>query len=154
MTYDSRLDTYAHILTVQRYLTPFVVELLKRQAGHDQSKLCSPEREAFDALTPKLAGLTYGSEEYRATLREMKPALAHHYAKNRHHPEHGPDGIKGMTLIDLVEMLCDWRAAGERHADNKGLRHSIEVNQQRFGYSDELKAILLNTAAEMLEVVG
>jgi hypothetical protein len=152
VTYDSRPDTYKHILAVQTNLARFVIDLMKRQAVHDQSKLYPPEVEAFDVLSPKLAGLTYGTDEYRATLREMKPALAHHYAANRHHPEHfGKAGIRGMNLLDLIEMLCDWKAAGERHADNKGLRHSIEINQQRFGYSDELKQILLNTNAELLE---
>jgi len=39
-------------------------------------------------MTPKLAGSTYGSEEYKAFLGQMKPALDHHYAVNDHHPEH------------------------------------------------------------------
>ena len=53
-------------------------------------------------------------------------------------------GIRGMNLLDLVEMICDWKAATMRHADGDILR-SIEINQKRFGYSDELKQILLNT---------
>jgi len=57
-------------------------------------------------------------------------------------------GLHGMTLLDLVEMLCDWKAATARHADGD-IRRSIEVNQKRFGYSDELKAILYNTLAEI-----
>jgi hypothetical protein len=53
-------------------------------------------------------------------------------------------GIRGMSLLDVVEMLCDWRAATMMHADGD-IRKSIEINQKRFGYSDDLKAILLNT---------
>ena len=49
-----------------------------------------------------------------------------------------------MNLVDLLEMACDWMAAAERHADGDVLK-SIEINQKRFGYSDELKRILLNT---------
>ena len=49
-----------------------------------------------------------------------------------------------MNLIDVIEMLCDWKAATMRHADGD-IKKSIEINQKRFGYSDELKAILLNT---------
>jgi hypothetical protein len=45
-------------------------------------------------------------------------------------------------------MLCDWRAATLRHADGD-LRRSIEINQKRFGYTDELKAVLLNTAERL-----
>ena len=63
-------------------------------------------------------------------------------------PEHYVDGIRGMSLLDLVEMLCDWKAATERTA-NGDLAKSIEFNKGRFGYSDELAAILTNTAREM-----
>jgi hypothetical protein len=78
----------------------------------------------------------------------MKPALDHHYAQNRHHPEHHASGIAGMTLLDLIEMLCDWKAATERHEDGDMAR-SIQQNQERFGYSDELRLVLENTAREL-----
>jgi hypothetical protein len=45
-------------------------------------------------------------------------------------------------------MIVDWKAASERHADGDILR-SIEINQSRFGYSDELKQILVNTVHEL-----
>lgn len=144
MTFDSRPETYDHILKVQMYLHAVVQNLMQRALVHDQSKLVSPEVEAFDATTPKLKGTTYGSDEYRSLLREIKPALQHHYENNSHHPEYYKDGIKGMNLLDIVEMICDWKAASLRHADGDILR-SIELNQERFGYSDELKNILLNT---------
>jgi hypothetical protein len=142
--FDSRIDTYAHIHEVQRFLGRALLDVLRRCWEHDQSKLRSPEKEVFDEFTPKLAGSTYGSEEYRSYLAGMKPALDHHYAHNNHHPEHYPDGIRGMSLLDLIEMTCDWKAATLRHNDGD-IRRSIEVNQGRFGYSDELKQILLNT---------
>jgi hypothetical protein len=44
----------------------------------------------------------------------------------------------------VVEMLCDWLAATKRHADGD-IRKSIAFNQKRFGYTDELKSIFLNT---------
>lgn len=170
--YDSRPETYAHIQEVQRRLGRAIRNLIGRSEAHDQSKLVSPEVEAFDEHTGRLRGTTYGSDEYKACLAAMKPALDHHYAANSHHPEHfagticvqcgnrddepctcgGPRtsvaGIRGMTLLDLVEMLCDWKAATLRHADGD-IRRSIEVNQARFGYSDELKQILFNTLAEI-----
>jgi len=121
-----------------------IQELMFRAATHDQSKLVSPEVEVFNEFTPKLAETTYGSDEYKAMLAAMKPALEHHYAANRHHPEYHPNGIRDMDLIDVVEMLCDWYAATQRHKDGD-IRKSIELNQQRFGYSDELRQILLNT---------
>lgn len=146
--YDSRPDTIAHIATVRRFLAVFVKALNERALAHDLSKLAEPEKATFDEFTPKLKGSTYGSEEYKSFLTAMKPALEHHYANNSHHPEHFTDGIRGMGLLDILEMLADWKAATERHADGD-LAKSIELNQKRFGYSDELKAILSNTARAM-----
>lgn len=144
MQFDSRPDTYQHIQHVQRGINTMIRALIARTEAHDQSKLASPEKEAYDELTPRLAGLTYGSDEYRATLKEMKPAIAHHYAANSHHPEHYPNGIAGMSLVDVMEMLCDWRAASLRHGDGD-IRASLDINQKRFGFSDELKSLFLNT---------
>lgn len=148
MTYDSRQDTLDHISEVRARMDTAIDLLHARKVLHDKSKLESPEKEIFDAVTPRLRGLTYGSDEYKAQLAEMKVALDHHYANNSHHPEHYADGIRGMSLLDIVEMLCDWSAATTRHADGD-LRKSIDINQKRFGYSDELRAILLNTAVEL-----
>ena len=73
-----------------------------------------------------------------------KPAIAHHYQHNRHHPEHFAHGVPDMTLLDLLEMLCDWKSASLRH-DDGSIYTSLEINQQRFGYSYELAGILRNT---------
>jgi hypothetical protein len=53
--------------------------------------------------------------------------------------------LEQMTLVDLMEMLCDWKAATLRHADGDIMK-SVNQNQERFGYSDELRMILANTA--------
>lgn len=142
--YDSTTDTLAHIAAVRAHMARFRRHLEQRAEAHDRSKLKSPEKEIFDAVTPKLKGLTYGSNEYTAALAEMGEALEHHYAYNQHHPEHYPNGIDGMTLIDLVEMFCDWKAASERHADGDFAK-SLGVNQTRFGISDQLASIFENT---------
>lgn len=52
--------------------------------------------------------------------------------------------VSDMNLIDIIEMLCDWKAATLRH-DDGSIYQSLEDNQARFGYSDELKEIMLNT---------
>jgi hypothetical protein len=142
--HDSRPDTLEHIRQVQDLMHRLIGDLTRRATVHDQSKLASPERETFDEYTPKLKATTYGSDEYRSYLEAMRPALAHHYAANSHHPEHYTAGIRGMSLMDLNEMLMDWWAASKRHTDGD-IRRSIEVNQARFGYSDDLKQIFLNT---------
>jgi Family of unknown function (DUF5662) len=146
--YDSRADTYEHIGKVRAYLNMALINLLGRAQVHDASKLVSPEVEFFDEYTPKLKELTYGSDEYRTCLREMKPAVQHHYSANSHHPEHYENGISGMSLMDLLEMVCDWKAASER-TKNGNLADSLEHNQVRFGYSDELASIISNTVKEL-----
>ena len=121
MTYDSTDDTLKHISEVRILLAQVIVELQNRITTHDKSKLEAPEKEIFDRVTPKLRTLTYGSPEYHASLEEMGPALDHHYSVNSHHPEHHEDGIHGMSLVDLIEMLADWKAATLRHDDAVGI---------------------------------
>jgi hypothetical protein len=137
--------TMRHIERVRNLLNRVVADLLRRAEEHDQSKLERPEVELFTEYTAKLATSTYGSAEYHEFRRLMGPALEHHYAKNSHHPEHFKDGVNDMSLLDLIEMLVDWKAASERH-NNGNIRKSIEVNADRFGLSPQFVRILENTA--------
>lgn len=133
-----------HMREVRAIIEGVCDELVERSYSHDRSKIGSDELDVFSEFTPKLRESTYGSEEYQGFLRDMKPALDHHYENNRHHPEHFEDGIDGMTLVDLVEMFADWLAATKRHADGD-IRKSIEINAKRFAIPDQLRSILLNT---------
>ena len=146
MSYDSTGATKEHQQKVEELLTAIIRELKDRALLHDASKLQDPEKTIFDEYTPKLAGCTYGSEEYKGYLAEMDVALRHHYKENRHHPEHfhGKYGIGNMNLIDVIEMICDWKAASECHADG-AIYRSLEINRKRFGMSDQLVSILKNT---------
>ncbi len=53
-----------------------------------------------------------------------------------------------MSLVDLVEMLADWRAATERH-DDGDMARSLKIQKERFGISDQLAQILENTVEEL-----
>ena len=141
---ECRVDTIKHIEKVRHYIRMMTDRLTTRGVNHDKTKLESPEVELFTEYTPRLASTQYGSEEYKESLAGLKPALDHHYANSRHHPEHFNKGIADMNLVDIVEMLCDWKAASERQRDGNLLK-SIEQNAQRFGYDDQLKQIFLNT---------
>lgn len=107
MTYDSTADTLKHAQRVGELMTQPIGELVDRSVCHDRSKTEDPELAVFNEYTPKLRDSTYGSEEYKRYLSEMSHGLSHHYANNRHHPEHFEDGVAGMTLVDLIEMLAD-----------------------------------------------
>lgn len=150
MEYDSSKETLLHIKRVNELLLGVAKELMDRAIRHDSSKLKEPEKSLFDKMTPKLKNLTYGSEEYKKSLDELKPALDHHYANNSHHPEYYKNGIDDFTLIDLIEMFLDWKAASERHEDGDIFR-SIEINKNRFKMSNQLIRILNNTARNMLK---
>jgi hypothetical protein len=146
--YSSKPDTLKHIRQV--HIGVMISALWYRALDHDNTKLKPGEVECFDIYTPKLANCTYGSSEYKTFLSELKPALDHHYANNRHHPEHFENGIRGMNLVDLMEMFCDWYAATKRHNDGD-LMKSIDINQKRFDYSDDLRSIFENTYRDLFE---
>lgn len=143
--YDSRPDTREHIETVRSLIRAVIGELRNRAERHDASKLEEPELSVFNEYTPKLKDSTYGSDEYKSFLVGMGEGLRHHYAANDHHPEHFENGIADMDLVQVTEMLCDWKAATTRHADGD-LRRSIRQNAERFGYGPEIERLLLNTA--------
>lgn len=148
MSYDSTAETLKHIRKVQANLGRIARMLIERGEVHDDSKLGPEEKPLFDEYTPKLSAVTYGSPEYRAMLDSLKPALAHHNAANSHHPEHYANGVDGFDLLDLVEMLCDWKAATERHNDGDIMR-SIEINEKRFNLSPQVVSILRNTVERL-----
>jgi hypothetical protein len=139
-------ETSKHIQLVQHWIHKMVKLLLDRAEYHDLSKLETPEVQAFTDNTDKLSKLTFGSSEYFSQLKneDMQKALEHHYANNRHHPQHFKNGIEDMNLIDLMEMFCDWNASSKRHNDGN-LRKSIEINAQRFNINPQLVRILENS---------
>lgn len=176
--YDSTKDTLEHIKAVRQRIKVLGENLQKRAEAHDASKLQSPEKEIFDIMTPKLRSLTYGSDEYKACLKEMGVALEHHYMSNSHHPEfygyaecdicfkqyprdysercvacgNGTftlrPDVSKMSLFDILEMLADWNAACMRHADGD-YNESLRINKTRFNISDELYQIIMKTVKEI-----
>jgi len=149
------VETRSHQQEVARLILSFVNRLLERAWTHDYSKLQEPERSIFIEFTPKLKATTYGSDEYKGYLKQMKVALDHHYAHNKHHPEFNDingysfqslnDPIRSMDLVDIVEMLCDWMAATKRHADGN-IGKSINHNEERFHLDGQLAQLLRNTS--------
>lgn len=154
--YDSRPETYVHIQRVRYFVGLTVDNLRSRAARHDQSKMVEPELSAFDVATPKLAQMEYGSDEYKQSLEDLGPALKHHFAENDHHPEHSEDGVDGMSLMAILEMVCDWRAASERMQQRtddpekmKTFESGLAYNFKRFGIEPQLAQIIRNTVREL-----
>lgn len=144
----SEQDTRDHIDKVRGNLNDVLHNLTRRAILHDKSKLEEPELSGYEGLSAALQGLTYGSPEYRAAFAPFKEIIQHHYASNTHHPEHWANGIADMSLLDIIEMLADWKAASER--GNGDFKHSLEVSIARFHFDDDrIGEILTNTAREL-----
>ena len=146
----NNLKTLHHIQEVRKNIYQMIIELDSRGKNHDHTKLESPEQEIFAENADELGKTIYGTPEYEALLEKVKPAIVHHYSKNRHHPEHWKNGIEDMTLIDLVEVLCDWKASTAKNKDGN-IRKSIEINAKRFNINPQLVKILENTVREMFK---
>lgn len=139
------LDTRKHISKVCVFLTRISGELMERGFTHDLSKLEEPELSMFAEWGPRLANLEYGTPEYKEAIARMGEGLKNHHQGNRHHPEFYQNGVDGMNLVDLIEMVCDWAAAGHR-TKNGSFAQSLEVNRERFGLNPQLVSILRNSA--------
>lgn len=140
--YDCTNDVLDHRARVAFWLKWMTGDVLEYRAKHhDESKLHDPEKEIFDEYTPKLKQFVFGSNEYKQALAGMQTGLQHHYHANPHHPEHYPDGIDGMNIWDLVEMLADWMAA----SSVKNAHMNLAYLQKRFNISDQLMSIIKNT---------
>lgn len=144
----SRQETLEHIRKVQARINEVQTNLYERAQQHDLSKLREPELRGYAALQTRLAAVEYGTDEYRAALAAAQPTIQHHYAENDHHPEHWPNGVADMSLLALIEMLCDWKAASERTKQGS-IGRSLEVNADRFGLDAQLASILRATVAEL-----
>lgn len=127
--------TLVHKWDVFRGLATFAGALLWRGIIHDNSKFGWEETRYF-ALAKDARHLKYGSPEYAAQTEMLRPGIELHYKNNSHHPQYHANGIKDMSILDKIEMIADWRAAGKR---NKGgnLLDSIAKNQERFDYNVE-----------------
>lgn len=145
---DVMRETLKHVRRVGNLVLDVVDRLQRRAMRHDDSKFSENEFTAFAEETPKLRELTYNSPEYHAATARLGPALEHHYANNDHHPQYHAGGVSDMDLIQLLEMLCDWKAATERHADGDLVR-SIRENAKRFGYSSDIENLLWRTARNL-----
>lgn len=134
----------AHIQLVGRYLQRCIAELVTRTILHDGSKFEEPEFTPYARQLPALQNAVFGSEEYLAALDAINPAVRNHVTTNRHHPEFHADGISGMNLVDLVEMICDWVAAAQRGGGTLA-DLNLPYCFEKFHIEPQLAAILTNT---------
>ena len=145
---DYTKSVLEHKSKVRANLSRIEMLLVQRALEHDDSKLQEPELSGFGEASKRFKDLEFGSPEYEKTKKQFEPLLKLHYMHNRHHPEHHVGGVMSMTLIDLVEMFCDWEAASHRNK-NGSFVESLCKCCERFNVGIELQTIFLNTMKEL-----
>lgn len=138
--------TLFHKARVSELLSSAAMELLQRGAVHDDSKFEPIEADRLrqmDELIAREGNVAFGSPEYEERKKLLGPMLTEHYRRNSHHPEHFGNGVNGMNLFDVLEMLLDWKAASERgEAHVLGLKAGVA----KYAIDAQLAEILENTA--------
>lgn len=150
MANESIPHTNDHIKKVQDSLRKVVEDLMRRGMMHDVSKFNIIELAPLDEvqrLIDEHGPAPYGSEEYTRRTEILKPMLEHHYAENDHHPEHYDNGIAGMSLLSLMEMFADWRAANLQR--DAGAPMNLSFSIERLKIEPQLAEILKNTADQL-----
>lgn len=135
---------FIHKFYVFFFILKFCLKLLYRGVTHDFSKLSKSEREYFKANFKTFRNLEYWGDDYISHLFGFsKKALKIHYWKNRHHPEHFDNKLEGMKLVDLVEMVFDWKAAIKQNKQGN-LNKTLERSKKRFKIPETLIQIIKN----------
>ena len=141
-----------HISRVRRHINTFIQLLIRRAENHDKSKLEEPELSWWKEMD-KEPRYPYGSKEYEQKLKRWSKVFKHHYQYNRHHPEHYEYGISEMTLIDIVEMMCDWLG----YKDTTTITEALKVCDEqmvRYNISEELRQVIFNTLLRYYSLMG
>lgn len=141
-----------HISRVRRHINIFIQLLIRRAENHDKSKLEEPELSWWKEMD-KEPRYPYGSEEYKQKTKRWDKVFKHHYKYNCHHPEHYEYGVSEMTLIDIVEMMCDWLG----YKDTTTVTEAFKVCDEqmaRYDISEELRQIIFNTLLRYYSLMG
>lgn len=142
----------SHISRVRKHINTFIELLLKRAMNHDKSKLEEPEFSWLKEMD-KEPRYPYGSEEYKQKIKRWDKVFKHHYKYNRHHPEHYDCGVLEMTLVDIVEMMCDWLGYKDTITISEALKVCDE-QMKRYNIPDGVRQIIFNTLLRYYSLMG
>jgi hypothetical protein len=114
-----RKDIMLHKEKVSLNIKRIMDELYGRQLSHDNDKIVNDAIfEPYDKYSDRLRSLKFGSVEYNQLLNnELSEAIdihsqnRHHFNSNQYKQEYHID------LVDLLEHICDVRAALERNLE-------------------------------------
>jgi hypothetical protein len=128
------------------YILVICKALIKRGLVHDNSKFSKEEFEYVYKLSKNDKDIKFGSKEYYELVDSVQSAKIAHYTRNSHHPDHY-SSIYEMSLLDMIEMLGDWKAATKRK--NGNILESLEINSRKYNIGIDLKNSLHSTIKEV-----
>ena len=131
----------AHIAEFQQAIDTLTEKLKQRAKAHDASKLKEPELTQYTEAEEKLENFKPGSKSYLTFARKEDIILSKHYSKNPHHVEHFKNGFNDMTILDLVDVLTDWRLDCGDEDWNK----FVDDRKDYYKMSDQLVDIFKNS---------
>lgn len=134
-------------MEIAKHMAKFSGELLYRSSIHDLSKFSDDEFDVNAANVQDFGKFPFNSPQELELRERLAPAQKLHKKRNRHHPEHFEDGVDGMNLIDVLEMLVDWKASSSRYPGDS-MRKSLNVCVERYNFSPQLVKILENTCKD------
>lgn len=133
------VEMIEHNTVVRQNLSMISMAIEARAIVHDLSKFSLDEFESFVELKKIARTHPYGSVEYDLSMKNNQ-AITLHFARNTHHPEHHHNGVVDMSLLDMIEMVCDWKATNEvRLRKNEtaiSWEESMELQRKRFSLTD------------------
>lgn len=135
-------DLHKHKLVLKALLYNLANQLKERADKHDDSKYEKEEKDVFESIDNiKREDFDSYEQYYNCTKPLIQKALDHHYANNRHHPEHFENGVNDMNLLDVLEMVVDWDTSASCRRTELDTNYSFK----RFKIEPQLQKIILNT---------
>jgi len=169
------LRSYSRHRDYVRLALAFVTQALERRAiEHDASKMLDDEFAGFARINAIARVHKFGSEEYKASMKQEKATIDLHFSRNSHHPErpkliadadplahddfhywNARDAAR-MTFLDVIEMVCDWWGARKGYDDNRmPWLESVAMNLKSKGdHLSEWQIALVHEVAAFLEQAG
>lgn len=142
-------EIWKHIALVREFMEDIITDLERRAREHDLSKFQEPEYSGYMGLNEAVKGHEYGSMAYIMAFAPFKDVIKHHYEHNDHHPEHFDRNFSQMDLLQIAEMLADWKAASMRGGDAKSLFETLEKTIKHQKVPDAIAHLLRNTVAAL-----
>jgi len=124
-------------------------DIERRSLIHDASKMLDDEFAGFARINAIARVNKFGTEEYKASMKQERATIDLHFSRNSHHPERPkllgeaaedrrglPDDFTywlarygaRMTFLDVIEMVCDWWGARKGYGDSRTWQESVELN--------------------------